>query len=81
LIKTKGREFRDFHWQKGYGAFSIGQSNVAALRRYIRGQKQRHRRLTFEDEYRNFLKRYEIDYDERFVWDYSAPSAMILITR
>jgi hypothetical protein len=81
LIKTKGREFRDFHWQKGYGAFSIGQSNVAALRRYIRGQKQRHRRLTFEDEYRNFLKRYEIDYDKRFVWDYSAPSAMILITR
>src|SRR3989440_6595705 len=44
-IKTKGREFRNFHWQRGYGAFSIGQSNVDALKRYIRGQKQHHRRI------------------------------------
>src|SRR2546429_4391881 len=48
-IKTKGREFRNFHWQKGYGAFSIGQSNVETLKRYIRDQKQ-HRRVTFQDE-------------------------------
>ena len=68
-IKTKGREFRNFHWQKGYGAFSIGQSNVAALKRNIRGQKQHHRRVTFEDEYRNFLERYEIEFDERYVLD------------
>ena len=68
-IKTKSREFRNFHWQKGYGAFSIGQSNVAALKRYIRGQKQHHRRVTFEDEYRNFLERYEIEFDERYVLD------------
>lgn len=68
-IKTKGREFRNFHWQKGYGGFSIGQSNVASLRRYIRGQKDHHRRVTFQDEYRKFLKAYGIDYDERYVWD------------
>jgi putative transposase len=68
-IKTKGREFRGFHWQKGYGAFSIGQSNVAALKSYIRGQKEHHRRVTFQDEYRRFLNRYGIDYDERYVWD------------
>ncbi len=68
-IKTKGREFRNFHWQKGYGAFSIGQSNVAALKRYIRGQKQHHQRVSFQDEYRKFLKAYAIDYDERYVWD------------
>ena len=68
-IKTKGREFKNFHWQKGYGVFSIGQSNVVALKRYIRSQKQHHRRVTFEDEYRNFLKRYEIEFDERYVWD------------
>ncbi len=42
-IKTKGREFKNFHWQKGYGVFSIGQSNVVALKRYIRSQKQHHR--------------------------------------
>ncbi len=68
-IKTKGPAFRNFHWQKGYGAFSIGQSNVAALKRYIHGQKQHHRRVTFKDEYRKFLKRYDIEYDERYVWD------------
>jgi putative transposase len=68
-IKTKGLEFKDFHWQKGYGAFSIGQSNVEQLKRYIRNQKQHHRRVTFEEEYRNFLKRYEIGFDERYVWD------------
>ena len=68
-LKTKGREFRNFHWQRGYGAFSIGQSNVAELKRYIRNQKQHHRRITFEDEYRVFLKRYEIGFDERYVWD------------
>ena len=68
-IKTKGREFRNFHWQRGYGAFSIGQSNVSTLRRYIRDQKQHHRRITFQDEYRKFLTSYGIDYDERYVWD------------
>ncbi len=68
-IKTKGLEFRNFHWQKGYGAFSIGLSNVETLKRYIRGQKQHHRRVTFQDEYRKFLKSYGIDYDERYVWD------------
>ena len=68
-IKTKGREFRNFYWQRGYGAFSIGQSNVATLKRYIRNQKQHHRHVTFQDEYRKFLKAYGIDYDERFVWD------------
>src|SRR6266851_1049443 len=57
-IKTKGPAFRNFHWQKGYGAFSIGQSNVAALKGYIHGRKQHHRRVTFQDEYRKFLKRY-----------------------
>lgn len=68
-IKTKGLEFRNFHWQAGYGAFSIGQSSVSALKRYIRSQKPHHRRVTFQDEYRKFLKRYEIPYDERYVWD------------
>ncbi len=68
-IKTKGKEFRNFHWQRGYGAFSIGQSNVEVLKRYIRNQKAHHRRVTFQDEYRKFLKLYGIDYDERYVLD------------
>jgi REP element-mobilizing transposase RayT len=68
-IKTKGPEFRNFHWQNGYGAFSIGQSQVPTVKRYIARQKQHHRRVTFQDEYRKFLKAYGIDYDERYVWD------------
>jgi len=68
-IKTKGREFRNFHWQSGYGAFSIGQSHVSTLKRYIGRQKEHHRRVTFQEEYRKFLKAYEVEYDERYVWD------------
>lgn len=68
-IKTKGREFINFHWQKGYGAFSIGQSDVSAVKRYIHDQKMHHRRISFQDEYREFLKAYGNEYDERYVWD------------
>ncbi len=68
-IKTKGEEFKNFHWQSGYGAFSIGQSQVSAVRRYIGRQKEHHKRVTFQDEYRGFLKAYEVEYDERYVWD------------
>ena len=68
-VKTKGPEFRNFHWQRGYGAFSIGQSQVTAVKRYIARQKIHHQRVTFQDEYRRFLKTYGIDFDERYVWD------------
>lgn len=68
-IKTKGSEFRSFYWQRGYGAFSIGQSQVPDLKRYIARQRTHHQRVTFQDEYRKFLKSYCIDYDERYVWD------------
>lgn len=68
-IKTKGPAFKSFHWQKGYGAFSIGQSQVPSLKRYIARQKVHHQRVTFQDEYRKFLKVYGVDYDERYVWD------------
>ena len=68
-IKTKGREFRNFHWQSGYGAFSIAQSQIPTVKRYIGRQKEHHRRMTFQDEYRKFLKAYDVKYDERYVWD------------
>ncbi|MGI8566473.1 MAG: IS200/IS605 family transposase [Pyrinomonadaceae bacterium] len=68
-IKTKGREWRGFQWQAGYGAFSVGQSNLVAVKRYIATQREHHRRRTFQDEYRLMLRKYKIDYDERYVWD------------
>ena len=55
-IKTKDEGFRNFYWQKGYGAFSIGESNVMALKRYIGNQKQHHRKVTFQEEYRKSMK-------------------------
>ncbi|HEY3026912.1 MAG TPA: IS200/IS605 family transposase [Pyrinomonadaceae bacterium] len=67
-IRTKGPEFRNFYWQNGYGAFSIGQSQVPAMKRYIARQREHHRRVTFQEEYRKFLKAYGIDYDERYIW-------------
>jgi REP-associated tyrosine transposase len=68
-IKTQGSEFRQFHWQNGYGAFSVSQSHVEQVRRYIASQEEHHRKVTFQDELREFLKRYEVEYDERYLWD------------
>jgi REP element-mobilizing transposase RayT len=67
-IKTQGRAYKDFHWQEGYAAFSIGQSGMPALRRYIAGQKEHHKRYTFQSELLGLLERYEIEYDERYIW-------------
>ena len=68
-IKSKGPHYRDFYWQSGYGAFSIGQSGIEQLKKYIATQKEHHRKVTFQEELRVFLKKYEIAYDERYVWD------------
>ena len=68
-IKPWGAGFTEFHWQAGYGAFSVSQSNAAAVAQYIRSQEELHRKVTFQEEYRRFLKRYQVDYDERYVWD------------
>ena len=68
-IKTQGTQHGDFAWQNGYGVFSIGQSNLAALKRYIARQEQHHLKTTFQDEFRELLSRYGIEYDERYVWD------------
>lgn len=67
--KTKGQEFSGFHWQSGYGAFSVSQSDADAVIDYIRKQPEHHRKITFQEEYRRFLDRYQIAYDERYVWD------------
>ena len=67
-IKTKGPAFRTFAWQDGYGAFTIGQSQVEALQNYLAAQKERHQKQTFEQELVAFLKKYHVAYDERYLW-------------
>jgi hypothetical protein len=58
-----------FHWQSGYGVFSVSQSNVEAVRDYIRTQPERHKKQSFQDEFREWLRKYEVEWDERYVWD------------
>ncbi len=58
-----------FSWQAGYSAFSIGESQTQALTRYIQSQEAHHRKMSFQDEFRKLLERYQIAYDERYVWD------------
>ena len=57
-----------FAWQEGYGAFSIGVSQMEATTAYIRSQPVHHRKKTFQEEFRAFLKKHGIEYDERYVW-------------
>ena len=68
-IKTIGSDYSDFAWQAGYGAFSVSSSNVLAVRDYVADQREHHRKLRFEDEYRALLERHGIAFDERYVWD------------
>lgn len=68
-IKTKGAAYADFYWQNGYGAFSVNPSEVDKVIDYIARQHEHHRKKTFQDEYRAFLKKYAVEYDERYVWD------------
>ncbi len=67
-IKTNGDAFGGFYWQDGYGAFSIGESQVRAVADYIRGQKERHKALTFEDELVALAERYGVAFDPRYLW-------------
>lgn len=59
---------RDFARQEGYGAFTIGLSGVADTVRYIDEQEEHHRTQTFEEEYLAFLRKHDVEYDERYVW-------------
>ncbi len=68
-IKSKDDSLADFHWQDGYGAFSISPSHVKALRGYIADQEKHHQKESFQDEFRRILKKYAVEYDERYVWD------------
>ncbi|MCX6876384.1 MAG: IS200/IS605 family transposase [Verrucomicrobia bacterium] len=68
-IKNQGGEFAGFAWQAGYGAFAVSESNVPAVREYVANQQEHHRKKSFQEEYRAFLERHQIAFDERYVWD------------
>lgn len=68
-MKTKGDDLQNFYWQDGYGAFSVNPAEVDRVIAYITNQKDHHNKMSFQDEYRGILKKYKVDYDEKYVWD------------
>ncbi len=66
-IKKQG--IHKFYWQRGYGAFSIGQSQVPAVSKYIANQKEHHKSQSYEDEFRALCEKYGVEIDERYCWD------------
>ncbi len=67
--KTKSPQWDRFQWQSGYGAFSVSQSQIDRVRKYIQTQEEHHRRWSFQDEFRQTLKKHGIAFDEKHVWD------------
>ena len=59
----------EFYWQRGYGAFSVSQSNAEAVKLYIKNQKDHHRKINFQDELRKILMKHGVEYNEEYLWD------------
>lgn len=68
-LKTQQTELVNFGWQRGYASFSVGPGDLPAVIDYIDHQEEHHRTKTFQEEYRTFLKKYGVAFDERYVWD------------
>lgn len=68
-IKTKGDQYKNFYWQRGYGSFSVNPAEIDVVIRYIENQAEHHKKKTFQEEYIAFLKKYNAEYDERYLWD------------
>ena len=69
FVKTLGPQLGAFHWQDGYGGFSVGRSGLPTVRNYIASQKEHHRRASYEEEFIALLEESGITYDERYLWD------------
>ena len=68
-IKVLDARYRGFFWQRGYAAFSVSPSRVEVVVQYVKAQPEHHRTRTFQEEYRELLRKHGVDFDERYVWD------------
>lgn len=68
-IKEQWHAQKEFAWQAGYGALSVGQGEVGTVVRYIQNQGEHHRKLTFQEEFRTWMRLAGIEVDERYAWD------------
>jgi len=75
IVKTNSsrwmreRHSPEFAWQTGYGVFSVSESNTAAVKKYIAGQQEHHKKHSFQEEFVAFLKRNRVEFDPRYIWD------------
>jgi len=69
FAKQLGNGHRRFAWQRGYALFSVSATHRKPVEDYVRNQEKHHEKTTFKEEYLDFLKRYGIAYDERYLWD------------
>jgi REP element-mobilizing transposase RayT len=68
-LKEQERDYADFQWQGGYAVFSVSQSNLEQVKEYIARQEEHHRSTTYQDEFRALLRKHNVEFDERYVWD------------
>jgi REP element-mobilizing transposase RayT len=68
-VKSQHPDLRDFSWQGGYGAFSLSRSDYHSVIHYIANQKEHHKTVSFQDEFRKLMEENGINYDERYVWE------------
>jgi REP element-mobilizing transposase RayT len=68
-LKERGHDYADFEWQGGYADFSVSQSKLPEVKEYIVGQEEHHRKMSFQDELRALLRKHEVEWDEKYVWD------------
>jgi len=69
FVKTLDKSLYGFHWQNGYGLFSVSPSHAADVHEYILNQEEHHKKETFQEEYLRILKKYQVAYDEKYLWD------------
>ena len=69
FVKTPGARYKNFYWQRGYGMFSVSPRDRDEAEKYVRNQKEHHRKRSFQDEYRVMLQQYNVEFDEQYVWD------------
>ncbi|MBD3311677.1 MAG: IS200/IS605 family transposase [Candidatus Magasanikbacteria bacterium] len=67
-IKTKGKHYKNFAWQGGYGGFSVSSSLHEKTKKYIQNQEAHHKKMSYKEEYLLFLKEYGIEFDEKYLW-------------
>jgi putative transposase len=68
-VKDQQRGLQSFHWQDGYGLFSVSPSHFEAVRQYILKQEEHHQKVSFQAEFLSILRKYSVAFDERYVWD------------